>query len=283
MRIGGAGLCRTDLHIIEGQWAEKMPVQLPNTLGLEYAVCVQEVGSAVSNVAVGDTVIVHPLITCGFCRACRAGDDVHCINSAFPGIGIDGGMANFLKTSARSVVKLDPSVHPKDIAALAAGKIVPDLFFRADHKAGRFFLRPWAQPLKISSGTLLYRNREQGLEVLLVHPSGNFNRRAPWSIPKGEANEKESLEQAARRETLEETGVTPGPLISLGHSDYQKSRKRVHCFAGPAPADAVPRNASWEIDQARFVPIEEARALLHPDQQVFIDRLIEFLQAKKRD
>jgi NADPH:quinone reductase-like Zn-dependent oxidoreductase len=76
-------------------------------------------GSTVSNVAVGDTVIVHPLITCGFCRACRAGDDVHCINSAFPGIGTDGGMANFLKTSARSVVKLDPSLHPKDKAALA--------------------------------------------------------------------------------------------------------------------------------------------------------------------
>jgi NAD+-dependent secondary alcohol dehydrogenase Adh1 len=119
VRIGGAGLCRTDLHIIEGQWAEKMPVQLPNTLGHENAGWIQEVGSAVWNVAVGDTVIMHPLITCGFCRACRAGDDVHCINSAFPGIGIDGGMANFLKTSARSVVKLNPSLHPKDIAALA--------------------------------------------------------------------------------------------------------------------------------------------------------------------
>jgi NAD+-dependent secondary alcohol dehydrogenase Adh1 len=68
---------------------------------------------------VGDTLIMHPLITCGFCRACRAGDDVHCVNSAFPGIDTDGGMATFLKTGARSVVKLDPSLHPKDIAALA--------------------------------------------------------------------------------------------------------------------------------------------------------------------
>src|SRR5437763_4153044 len=119
VRIGGAGLCRTDLHIIEGQWKEKSGVTLPYTLGHENAGGAHEAGSAVSNVAVGDTVIVHPLITCGFCRACRAGDDVHCINSAFPGIGIDGGMANFLKTSARSVVKLDPSLHPKDIAALA--------------------------------------------------------------------------------------------------------------------------------------------------------------------
>jgi len=119
VRIGGAGLCRTDLHIIEGQWAEKSGVKLPYTIGHENAGWVQEVGSAVSNVAVGDTVIVHPLITCGFCRACRAGDDMHCVNAAFPGITVDGGMANFLKTSARSVVKLNPSLQPKDIAALA--------------------------------------------------------------------------------------------------------------------------------------------------------------------
>ena len=119
VRIGGAGLCRTDLHIIEGQWAEKSGVTLPYTLGHENAGWVHEIGSAVSNVAVGDTVIVHPLITCGLCRACRAGNDMHCINSAFPGISVDGGMANFLKTSARAVIKLDPSLAPKDIAALA--------------------------------------------------------------------------------------------------------------------------------------------------------------------
>jgi NAD+-dependent secondary alcohol dehydrogenase Adh1 len=119
VRIGGAGLCRTDLHIIEGQWAEKSGVKLPYTIGHENAGWVHAIGSAVSNVAVGDTVIVHPLITCGFCRACRAGNDMHCTNSAFPGISIDGGMATFLKTTARAVVKLDPSLAPKDIAALA--------------------------------------------------------------------------------------------------------------------------------------------------------------------
>ncbi len=119
VRIGGAGLCRTDLHIIEGQWAEKSGVTLPYTLGHENAGWVHQVGSAVSNVAVGDTVIVHPLITCGLCRACRAGDDMHCTNSAFPGISTDGGMAQFLKTTARAVVKLNPSLAPKDIAALA--------------------------------------------------------------------------------------------------------------------------------------------------------------------
>src|SRR6266571_7598175 len=119
VRIGGAGLCRTDLHIIEGQWAEKSGVTLPYTLGHENAGWVQAIGSAVSNVAVGDTVIMHPLVTCGLCRACRAGDDMHCLNASFPGISVDGGMANFLKTTARAVVKLDPILEPKDIADLA--------------------------------------------------------------------------------------------------------------------------------------------------------------------
>jgi NAD+-dependent secondary alcohol dehydrogenase Adh1 len=119
VRIGGAGLCRTDLHIQEGQWAEKSGVKLPYTPGHENAGWVHEVGSAVTNVAPGDTVILHPLVTCGLCRACRAGDDVHCINNAFPGISVDGGFADFLKTTARSVVKLQPTLHPKDIAALA--------------------------------------------------------------------------------------------------------------------------------------------------------------------
>jgi len=119
VKIGGAGLCRTDLHIQEGQWAEKSQVALPYTPGHENAGWVHEIGSAVTNVAVGDTVILHPLVTCGLCRACRAGDDVHCENNEFPGISVDGGFAEYIHTTARSVIKLEPTLHPKDIAALA--------------------------------------------------------------------------------------------------------------------------------------------------------------------
>ena len=117
--IGGAGLCRTDLHIVEGQWADKSQVALPYTLGHENAGWVREVGSAVEHVQPGDAVILHPLVTCGFCRACRAGDDVHCEASRFPGIDVDGGMAELMRTSARSVVKLAPGTEPAAVAALA--------------------------------------------------------------------------------------------------------------------------------------------------------------------
>ena len=84
VKIGAAGLCRTDLHIQEGQWAEKSEVELPYTPGHENAGWVHEIGSGVTNVEVGDTVIVHPFISCGLCRACRRGDDMHCENGVVP-------------------------------------------------------------------------------------------------------------------------------------------------------------------------------------------------------
>jgi predicted NUDIX family NTP pyrophosphohydrolase len=134
--------------------------------------------------------------------------------------------------------------------------------------------------MRQSAGTLLYRQGAKGLEVLLVHPSGPYNRHAPWSIPKGEPGEDADLEETARRETLEETGIQAGPLTSLGHADYRKSRKRIHGFAGPAPHGAAPRCTSWEVDQARFVALDEARSLLHPDQCIFLDRLADHLAEK---
>jgi NAD+-dependent secondary alcohol dehydrogenase Adh1 len=119
VKIGGAGVCRTDLHIIEGQWDAAMHPALPYTLGHENAGWVHEVGPAVTNVAVGDTVILHPTPTCGLCRACRAGNDMHCTDNSFPGLSHDGGMAEYLLTSARACVKLDPQTQPADVAALA--------------------------------------------------------------------------------------------------------------------------------------------------------------------
>lgn len=132
-----------------------------------------------------------------------------------------------------------------------------------------------------SAGVLLYRRGEDEWEVLLVHPSGNYNRHKPWSIPKGLPDEGEELEAAARRELAEEAGVAAGDLVSLGSIDYRKSGKRVHCFAGPAPHDAQPRCASWEVDRAEFVTLTLARERIHPDQATFLDRLAERLAVAK--
>jgi predicted NUDIX family NTP pyrophosphohydrolase len=133
--------------------------------------------------------------------------------------------------------------------------------------------------MKESAGTLLYRRGPGGtIEVLLIHASGNYNRTAPWGIPKGLVDAGEVPEQTARRETLEETGVVADELVALSSIVYQKSRKRVHAFAGQAPVDAAPHPASWEVDQAAFLPLDEARMRIHPDQAPFLDRLEELLR-----
>ena len=116
VRIGGAGLCRTDLHIIEGIWKEKVDIELPYTLGHENAGWVEEVGNTVTTVKPGDPVIVHPVVTDGTCRACRRGEDMYCENLAFPGITRNGGFAEYLLTSERALIKLPKGVEPRDIA-----------------------------------------------------------------------------------------------------------------------------------------------------------------------
>ncbi len=133
---------------------------------------------------------------------------------------------------------------------------------------------------KLSSGTLLYRTIDSAMEVLLVHPAGNYNRRAPWGIPKGAPDPDEELEATARRETLEETGISvTGTLVHLGFVDYTRSKKRVHAYAAPAPEGEVARCASWEVDKVEFIEITRARRIIHPDQAALLDRLQRHLAA----
>jgi NAD+-dependent secondary alcohol dehydrogenase Adh1 len=151
VRVGGAGLCRTDLHIVEGQLKDLFGPALPYTLGHENAGWVEEVGSAVTNVAPGDTVITHPLANCGSCRACRAGNDMYCADPAFfSGFVTDGGFAQLLKTGSRAVVKLTPSHHPKDIAALADAGLAA---YHAVRKA-KDILTPGTKAVVIGAGGL---------------------------------------------------------------------------------------------------------------------------------
>lgn len=135
VRIGGAGLCRTDLHIIEGILRSTFPdLRLPYTLGHENAGWVEEVGPSVSTVRPGDAVIVHPLMTCGVCPGCRRGEDMYCENGLFPGLNTEGGFADRLLTNERALVKLDSGLEPADVAAFADAGLTA---YRAAKKAAR--------------------------------------------------------------------------------------------------------------------------------------------------
>jgi len=122
VRIGGAGVCRTDLHIIEGVWREATDADgklLPLIMGHENAGWIEDVGSEVQGFKKGDPVIIHPKITGGTCLACRRGHDMHGEDASFPGVSCDGGYAEALKTSVRNIVKLPHTLAPKEVAPYA--------------------------------------------------------------------------------------------------------------------------------------------------------------------
>ncbi|SDR32138.1 NAD+-dependent secondary alcohol dehydrogenase Adh1 [Rhizobiales bacterium GAS191] len=150
VRIGGAGVCRTDLHIVEGIWRDKANVNLPYIMGHENAGWVEEVGSGVNGIKVGDPVICHPLVTSGHCLACRRGDDMHAEDSAFPGINANGGYAQYLLTGHRSLIKLPKTLAPKDVAPYTDAGLTA---YRAAKKASRHLL-PGEYALVVGSGGL---------------------------------------------------------------------------------------------------------------------------------
>jgi predicted NUDIX family NTP pyrophosphohydrolase len=147
---------------------------------------------------------------------------------------------------------------------------------------------------KRSAGLLVYRRRESGVEVFLVHPGGPFWAKkdlGAWSIPKGEFEEGEEPLAAAIRELGEETGFTvAGDFRELG-TIRQASGKLVSAWAvqGDFDAGALASNTceiEWpprsgrlitipEVDRGAWFSIPEARRRMVTAQQEFLDRLIE--------
>ena len=150
VRIGGAGVCRTDLHVVEGIWRSKVDVVLPYIMGHENAGWVEEIGAGVTSVKVGDPVICHPLVTSGHCLACRRGDDMHALDSRFPGINANGGYAQYLRTGERTLIKLPRSLAPKDVAPYTDAGLTA---YRAAKKASRHLL-PGEYAVVIGAGGL---------------------------------------------------------------------------------------------------------------------------------
>ena len=152
---------------------------------------------------------------------------------------------------------------------------------------------------KASAGVVLYRFRDGGAEVLLVHPGGPFWQRkdeGAWSLPKGEFDEAEAPEAAARREFEEETGLAlDAPLTALTPV-RQRSGKVVHPFAGEADIDASairsnsfpmewpPRSGRTqlfpEVDRAGWFDFATAARKINPGQQPILDELARRLESR---
>jgi predicted NUDIX family NTP pyrophosphohydrolase len=148
-----------------------------------------------------------------------------------------------------------------------------------------------------SAGLLMYRIRDDELELFLAHMGGPYFKNKDngyWTIPKGLIENNEPIKEAAKREFQEETGiVSEEPMIDLGEIK-QKGGKIVYAWAfdynGP-PEIEIKSNSfeiEWppksgmkktfpEIDNAQFFKEEEARRKINPAQLPFIDRLKEQL------
>jgi NAD+-dependent secondary alcohol dehydrogenase Adh1 len=177
IKIEGAGVCATDLHAIDGEM-EPAGVTLPLVLGHENAGRVAAVGNLVSTVVVGDPVLVFPPHSCGLCVACRRGIDMHCDQHQFTGLTVDGGFAEYVVVSERSVVKLPPGTNPVDVAPYAdAGVTAYHAIKRVAHLAV-----PGATAVVIGIGGVghvgLQLLRELGSGALMVAVDPNPLRRA---------------------------------------------------------------------------------------------------------
>lgn len=140
LRVTGAGLCHSDLHVLH---MPAYPV-MPLTLGHEIAGTVEAVGDGVSGVTVGSSHLVHLCWSCGVCRSCVAGEDNVCESTGrfaqppAPGLGPDGGMATYVRVPARFLVPLgdldpvasapltDAALTPMHAIKSAAARLSPD-------------------------------------------------------------------------------------------------------------------------------------------------------------
>jgi alcohol dehydrogenase, propanol-preferring len=121
IKVGGAGLCHSDLHIMHVP-ADAAPFPLPFTLGHENAGWIDKLGEGATGFAVGDPVIVYGPWGCGTCANCRQGMDNYCENgggtTSGGGLGRDGGMAPYMMVpSTRALVPLG-NLDPRNVAPL---------------------------------------------------------------------------------------------------------------------------------------------------------------------
>ena len=153
VKIGGAGVCRTDLHIIEGIWKPLVDptgdALLPMIMGHENAGWVEEVGSNVRGLKKGDPVILHPKITNPHDINVRRGHDMHA-DGQFLGLDCDGGYAEYLTTHQRNIVALPKNLEPKKVAAFADAGLTA---YHASKKAAQQLL-PGQYVVVIGAGGL---------------------------------------------------------------------------------------------------------------------------------
>ncbi|MEI8641216.1 alcohol dehydrogenase catalytic domain-containing protein [Pseudoalteromonas sp. Hal099] len=132
--VGFVGICGTDMHIYHGVMDQR--VNPPHTIGHEISGVVAELGSNVTNLQVGDRVVVRPLDYCGDCPACNAGHSHVCHNLKFMGIDSVGAFQNSWTVKARTIHKLPDNVSLEQGALIEPLSVACHDISRSRLKAG---------------------------------------------------------------------------------------------------------------------------------------------------
>lgn len=130
IRIGGAGACHSDLHLMHDFEPGMMPWNPPFTLGHENAGWVEALGAGVAGIEIGQAVAVYGPWGCGLCRRCAQGMENYCerpdlTGAAVGGLGADGGMAPYMVVpSVRHLVPIG-DLDPAEAAPLTDAGLTP--------------------------------------------------------------------------------------------------------------------------------------------------------------
>lgn len=150
VRIGGAGACHSDLHILHDPARRPAPGDAPWILGHENAGWVDALGPGASGFEIGQPVAVFGGWGCGRCPVCLAGEEQLCDPGRWAGIGVPGGYTEQLLVPAtRHLVPID-GLDPAEFAPLTDAALTP---YRAVRKAMPR-LRPGSTAVAIGVGGL---------------------------------------------------------------------------------------------------------------------------------
>jgi|ERR1700761_1472909 len=128
VRVGGVGMCRSDVQLIDGYFADALKLKFPITPGHEIAGLITAIGDRVpegARLAIGDQVVVAAGWGDGICRECRAGNEQLCEHGSWPGFGPPGGYAEFIPVPYRQLVRVEHKLKWEELAPLTDAGVTP--------------------------------------------------------------------------------------------------------------------------------------------------------------
>lgn len=229
IEVAACGICGTDLHIAQGEFAPRLPV-IP---GHEFAGEVVEVGSAVEELSIGDRVAVDPTLECGECHYCRRARGNLCDRWAAMGVTTAGGAAEYAVAPVRNCYRLPDGVRLADAALIEPLSCAVRGFDVLSRPLGDHYLIYGAGTMGLMNAELAKRAGAASVSIIDINPD-----RLETARLLGVANAAESADaltvsyprgwdvvidctgaEAAIQDGLERVGKG-GTFLQFGVADY---------------------------------------------------------------